>query len=349
MQVAKIRVLVVDDSLLFRKILSEQLSQNSQIEVIGTAMDAEDARKKIPELRPDVVTMDVEMPRLSGIDFLKQLLPEYSVPVVVVSSLNINVFAALSAGAIDFVKKPDMSDSSQKAHFFRDLANKIVIASNARVRRAPATAVKQESIATTRRLVLSPNNKRQIIAIGASTGGTEAILSVVRELPKHTPGIVIVQHMPVGFTKMYAERLNGICQMEVREAADGDRFLPGQILIAPGGLQMELKRSEEGFLVRCQPGEKVSGHAPSVDVLFSSVARIIGSNAIGVILTGMGKDGASGLLAMRKAGAYTIGQDKESSVVYGMPMVAKNIGAVVTESSLSEIPRQLIEKLNSIV
>lgn len=333
----KIRVLVVDDSLLFRKVLIDSLQKNDDIEVVGYAVDAFDAKAKIPKLRPDVVTLDVEMPRLNGIDFLKQLIPQHPVPVVVVSSLNINVFEALSAGAVDFVRKPDISKQNTVDAFFKDLTGKIRIASKAIVHRhtehkdvpKPPTAPFAAS---------SAKLNSTIIAIGASTGGTEATLTVLKDLPADTPGIVVVQHMPEGFTKMYAERLDRLCRMRVKEAKSGDAIVRGQVLIAPGGeLQTKVVRQGNGYAVSCLPGEKVSGHRPSVDVLFTSVAEAVRQNAVGIIMTGMGRDGADGLLKMRKNGAFTIGQDRDSCVVYGMPMVAHNIGAVEVQASCENI------------
>lgn len=344
----KIRLFVVDDSLLFRRVLIDQLSQNSNIEVIGYAVDAFDAQKKIPQLKPDVVTCDVEMPRLNGIDFLKKLLPTYPVPVILVSSLNVSIFDALSAGAVDFVRKPDMGKDNSLKAFISGLATKIFIASTAKTK-VPGTA---SALPASSKLISSHISplalKSTVIAIGASTGGTEATLEVVKNLPPNTPGIVITQHMPEGFTKMYADRLNRICKMSVKEAVNGDKVENGRILIAPGNLQMKVVKMGTSYTVSCFSGEKVSGHCPSVDVLFSSVAAAAGPHSVGIILTGMGRDGASGLLEMRKAGAYTIGQDKESCVVYGMPMVAQNIGAVCIQASCGNIPNVLQNHLNKL-
>ena len=351
----KVRVLVVDDSMLFRKVLVEKLSEFSHIEVIGYAVDAFDAQAKIPRLNPDVVTLDVEMPRMNGIDFVKQLIPKHPVPVVLVSSLNINVFEALSAGAVDFVRKPDMAFQSSITTFINELSRKISIAANAKVRptrapvrpmAAPASQIVRPAVNGAALNSLKLNNI--IIAIGASTGGTEATLTVLKDLPANTPGIVVVQHMPEGFTKMYAERLNRLCNMEVKEAQNGDKIQRGRVLIAPGDLQMKVVKMGTNFTVSCFPGEKVSGHRPSVDVLFQSMAENVKQNGVGIIMTGMGRDGAGGLLQMRKSGAYTIGQDKESCVVYGMPMVAQNIGAVMTQASCENIAGVLQKHLSRI-
>lgn len=345
----KIKVLVVDDSPLFRQAIIQHLSSQSNIEVVGYAINAFDAKKKIPALKPDVVTLDVEMPGLNGIEFLKQLLPTNPIPVILVSSLNLSVFDAMAAGAVDFVHKPDMTASSSKDSFFSSLTSKIVAASMAKVRiqkqgagsAPPASKPAPASQPALSRAVLDST----IIAIGASTGGTEATLAVLKKLPADIPGIVITQHMPEGFTAMYAERLNRICAMEVREARNGDAIRPGLALIAPGAMQMEVIHGKNGYMVQCRPGEKVSGHCPSVDVLFSSVAKNVSIKKVGIIMTGMGRDGADGLLKMRQKGAFTIGQDKESCVVYGMPMVAYNIGAVSVQASCENISSVLLNHL----
>ena len=345
----KIRVFVVDDSLLFRKVLIDNLSQNPRIEVVGYAIDAFDAERKIPALKPDVITVDVEMPRLNGIDFVKKLLPRYPVPVILVSSLNLNVFEALSAGAVDFVRKPDMSASNTAATFLNTLVSKIFIASRARIKvpgAAPSPVLSQKTAAVGRPFSLNAGNT--IIAIGASTGGTEATLQVLKDLPPDTPGIVVTQHMPEGFTRMYADRLNHLCQMRVKEARTGDVVERGQVLIAPGDFQMKVVRTGSRYTVNCYSGEKVSGHRPSVDVLFQSVADTAGASSVGIIMTGMGRDGADGLFKMKKKGAFTIGQDAESCVVYGMPMVAYNIGAVAVQASCSNISSILLKHLYSL-
>ncbi|WP_077612076.1 protein-glutamate methylesterase/protein-glutamine glutaminase [Clostridium sp. Marseille-P2415] len=345
----KIRVFIVDDSLLFRKVLIDNLSQNPNIEVIGYAIDAFDAERKIPVLKPDVVTVDVEMPRVNGIEFVKKLLPKYPVPVILVSSLNLNVFEALSAGVVDFVRKPDMSVSNTANTFLNTLISKIFIASRARIKlpaAAAAPVIPQKPLASG--MSFSMNAVNTIIAIGASTGGTEATLQVLKDLPADTPGIVVTQHMPEGFTKMYADRLNRLCHMSVKEAQSGDAIERGQVLIAPGDLQMKVVRVGSRYTVNCYTGEKVSGHRPSVDVLFQSVADTAGASSVGIIMTGMGRDGADGLLSMKKKGAFTIGQDAESCVVYGMPMVAYNIGAVTRQVSCSNISNVLLKHLYSL-
>ena len=292
-----IKVFVVDDSSLFRKMIIDYLSSCPDIQVVGYAFNAYDARKKIPLLKPDVITMDVEMPGLNGIDFLKDFLPLHPIPVVLVSSLNLNVFDVLSAGAVDFVRKPDMNIVS-KEQFFSALNSKIHIASFAKVRCASRKRTTSTAASTTtapKKPLFAGNQlsfRSTVIALGASTGGTEATLAVLKQLPADIPGMVITQHMPEGFTAMYAQRLNKLCQMEVREAKNGDQIRPGLVLIAPGSQQMEVVRSASGgYAVRCFSGQKVSGHMPSVDVLFRSVAKNVVGNKIGIIMTGMGKDG----------------------------------------------------------
>jgi two-component system, chemotaxis family, protein-glutamate methylesterase/glutaminase len=338
----KIRVLIVDDSLIFREAILWEISKDSQIEVVATATDPYDARDKIIEFMPDVMTLDVEMPKLNGIDFLKKLMPQYPIPVVVVSGIRSSVFEALDAGAVDFVNKPDPTIDRSSISFIKELVVKIKIASTAKVGHYKHTNNKQENIEK-----VQGNINNKIIALGASTGGTEATLDLLKNLPKSTPGMVIVQHMPPVFTKMYAERLNNNCLLEVKEAKTGDIILPGRVLIAPGDKHMKVMKKGTLYMVECFEGPKVSGHCPSVDVLFHSVAQQVGSNALGIILTGMGKDGAKGLLNMKSNGAKTIGQDKESCVVYGMSKIAYEMGAVDTEAPIDEMPSLIFSILNS--
>lgn len=380
----KIKVLIIDDSRVFVNFLTKELPEtDDRIEIVGYAMSASEAMNKIPRLNPDVITLDVEMPRTNGIDFLKELLPKHLIPVILVSSLNVGVFDALSNGAVDFVKKPDMSRNYSARLFVQNLASKIGIASNATVKLprvfrgssvlkksaaaqggpaalgspaasgGPAASIRKPVLSGIGICRLNGNNSLKldttVIALGASTGGTEATLQVLERLPADIPGMVITQHMPEGFTGMYAQRLNRLCKMEVKEAVNGDIIKRGRVLIAPGGdNHMRVVRLGGKYTVRVSPGEKVNGHRPSVDVLFKSVAQTVKSCAVGIILTGMGQDGAYGLLDMRNAGAYTIGQDKESCVVYGMPMVAQNIGAVCIQSSCTNIPSVLINYLNKL-
>jgi len=346
-----IRVMVVDDSIVARTMLIRGLSAYPQIEVVGSGFSARDAMNKIQQLQPDVMTLDVEMPGVNGIDFLKTLLPKYPLPVILVSSLNLRVFDALAAGAVDFVRKPDATQSTEA--FIQNLGQKIITAASARIRRPAAAPAPAAGISPAGGTIPLLGNKpildQVIIGLGASTGGTEATLEVMKRLPADIPGMLIVQHMPTGFTQMYAERLNRLCQMEVKEAAHGDVVRRGLALLAPADHQMRIVRSGTRYTVSCQLGaEKVSGHRPSVDALFLSMAEHVKCNMAGIIMTGMGRDGADGLLQMRKQGAYTIGQDKESCVVYGMPMVAYNIGAVQIQASCENIAGVLLRYLNQL-
>lgn len=342
-----IRVLVVDDSMLARTIITTGLSQHPRIEVIGSAINTTDAKKKIEALKPDVITMDVEMPGQSGIDFLKEYIPSHPIPVVLVSSLNLKVFDALAAGAVDFVRKA--GEQNSRDAFIASLTQKVLIAAASKVRATPARENYSNTPAKNVDLLgATPAMDQIMIGLGASTGGTEATLAIMKQLPADIPGMVIVQHMPTGFTKMYAERLNRLCQMEVREAVDGDEIRRGLALVAPADFQARVVRKGNRYVLSCQPGEKVSGHRPSVDALFDSMANTVQCKMVGIILTGMGRDGANGLLAMRQKGAYTIGQDKESSVVYGMPMVANDIGAVCTQASCENIAGVLLRHLKTL-
>lgn len=330
-----IRVLVVDDSMMMRNMIVQGLNSDPNIEVVAQAQDAYEARDAIIKYKPDVMTLDVEMPKMDGIQFLRKLMPQYPLPVVVISALDARVFDAMEAGAVDFVCKPSTVERSKVSDFIRkELGTKIKIASTVRVgnlKRVESNPVRG----------VSAVNKDMVIAIGASTGGTEAIFEVVKQFRTDIPGVVIVQHMPPGFTEMYANRLNNQCQVAVKEAVTGDKVLPGRVLIAPGDKHMRLVKVNGVYQVECKAGEKVSGHCPSVDVLFSSVAKTAGRDALGVILTGMGGDGANGLLEMRKAGAKTIGQNEATCVVYGMPKVAYDIGAVQYQMELSSITNKI--------
>ena len=338
-----IRVLVVDDSILFRNVLVQSLESDPNIQVVAQARDPYEARDAIIKYKPDVMTLDVELPRMNGIDFLRKLMPQYPLPVVVISALSDKVFDALEAGAVDFVNKPGNMDKEQLNNFLKqELTTKVKIASTAKVGK-----LKRTGADTSAKDDVKVVGKERIIAIGASTGGTEAIYEVLKQFRRDVPGIVVVQHMPPGFTKMYAERLNNQCQVAVKEAQTGDKVLQGQVLIAPGDRQMKVVKVGDGYQVECRGTEKVNGHCPSVDVLFQSVARAAGRSAVGVILTGMGGDGAKGLLEMRKAGAVTIGQDEASCIVYGMPKVAYELGAVQYRLGLSGIPGKVYSLLST--
>ncbi|MEP6998953.1 MAG: chemotaxis response regulator protein-glutamate methylesterase [bacterium] len=335
-----IRVLIVDDSALVRKVLSEELSQFFDIEVVATASDPYVARDKLLQLHPDVITLDIEMPRMDGLSFLAKLMKHRPTPVVVVSSVapenSETALRALALGAVEVVSKPGSAYSVPEVG--RTLVRAIRAAASARVR-AP-----EPSIEIPRRpLTFETTNK--IIALGASTGGTTAIDGLLRSLPAASPGIVIVQHMPPHFTKAFAERLNGVCPMEVREAKDGDSVIPGLALIAPGDKHMLLQRDGARYVVAVKDGARVHHQRPAVDVLFHSVARCAGRNAVAALLTGMGADGAAGMVALRASGAYTIAQDEESCVVFGMPKEAIKLGGADEITPLKNIPDALMNAL----
>lgn len=338
----QIKVLVVEDSIVFRELLVQNLSKDPAIQVVATARDPFEARDAIIAHKPDVMTLDVELPRMNGIEFLRKLMPQYPLPVVVISSLSDKVFDAMNAGAVDFVAKPVISGRVELEDFIRnELLVKIKIASTAQI-----SSIKKKVMLYEEQHLTEKKNDL-IVAIGASTGGTEAICDVVKEFGTDIPGVVVVQHMPPGFTAMYAKRLNDQCRIQVKEAETGDRVLPGHMYVAPGGdMHMHLLKMNGEYRIECKRGPKVNGHCPSVDVLFESVAKSAGSHAVGIILTGMGGDGAKGLLSMRKAGARTIGQDESTCVVYGMPKVAYDLGAVEHQEKLPDIARRTYALLN---
>jgi two-component system, chemotaxis family, protein-glutamate methylesterase/glutaminase len=340
-----IKVLIVDDSALVRKVLTEELSRYSDIEVVGGAIDPYVARDKIVRLKPDVITLDVEMPRMDGLSFLSKLMKFYPMPVVVVSSLtpknSQNAIRALELGAVEVICKPGSSLSAPD--IAKSLVEAIRAASRAQVgKAAPADFVDKES---TPGYKIQLNTTHKVVAIGASTGGTIAIEKLLTAMPMNIPGILVVQHMPEYFTASFAERLNSICKIEVREAKDGDTAVPGLALIAPGGHHMLLERSGAFYQVRIKGGPMVHHQRPSVDVLFHSVAKQAGANAIGVLLTGMGADGAEGLLAMRNNKAYTIAQDEATSVVFGMPGEAVKMGAACDVLPLPDISGRIVKRL----
>ena len=337
-----IRVLIVEDSIVFRELLIQNLSRDPAIQIVATAKDPFEARDAILQHKPDVMTLDVELPRMSGIEFLRKLMPQYPIPVVVISALSDKVFDALNAGAVDFVAKPAVTSRVQLEDFIRnELLVKIKIASTAKISNIKKTVMGQGHE------VLPGKGKNKIVAIGASTGGTEAIFSVIKDFGTDIPGVVATQHMPQGFTAMYAKRLNDQCRIQVKEAQTGDRVLPGHMLLAPAGdAHMRLVKVNGVYQVECKKGPRVNGHCPSVDVLFESVAKSAGADAVGIILTGMGGDGAKGLLAMRRAGARTIGQDESTCVVYGMPKVAYDLGAVQYQEKLPDIAGRTYALLN---
>lgn len=413
----RIKLLVVDDSMLFREVLARYVLQDDMIEIVGKAGDAYSARDMILKYEPDVMTLDLEMPRMDGVEFLKKLLPQYYISTIVVSGSDERKKACKEAGAVEFLAKPAARTNSDMEIFAGQLCSAIRRAyksnhpgSNIDVNKTPFSKKPDPNIktgkvsamtSTVTKNTTNPNIKNvaeaaaraekmvserasavaagsvgiktpasaeigapssitpissskhgkfkrseTIIALGASTGGTEALEQVIKHFPKDTPPVIIVQHMPAGFTKLYAERLNRSCMMEVKEAEDGDRLRSGLIIIGAGEHHLRLCKDTRGWYVSSKPGEKVSGHCPSVDVMFTSVAEVAGPQAIGAILTGMGRDGADGLLKMRQRGSFTIGQDKETCVVYGMPMEAYKIGAVEVQAPLYKIADII---LNSIV
>ncbi len=371
-----IKVFIVDESLPFMKFMEDGLSKYEYLKVVGSATDFAEARTGIVALKPDVVICSIRIMNIDGLKFIRKMMREHPVKIITVSTVEIGKYKALSAGSISFVQKPAEMIKETNTTFFMELASNILQTSKIPLNRflggkirennslrkpsekAPKPKTDDQSNENSSGNLESEErrsemltmgaemNNEVVIAIGASTGGTEALLEVLRDLPENTPGIVIVQHMPPGFTSMFASRLNNLCKMSVKEAQNGDRIEQGKILVAPGDLQMYVVDNGSGYSVKCVPGDKVSGHRPSVDVLFTSMANVVGASAIGVILTGMGGDGAQGLLEMKKQGAYTIGQNKESSVVYGMPMVAFNLGAVCKQLPLKEISSEIVRQLS---
>jgi two-component system chemotaxis response regulator CheB len=348
---AKTRVLIVDDSAVMRQLLSDILSRDPDLEVVGVASDPFIARDKIKALNPDVMTLDVEMPRMDGLSFLEKLMRAHPMPVLMVSSLTehgaATTLRALELGAVDFVTKPKLDVLTGTLDLGDEIIEKVKYAAGARVRSPRSGA---EPPAAHAAAPVAPGallkSTHKVIAVGASTGGTEALREFLVPLPPDTPGIVIVQHMPANFTKSFAERLDSLCQVRVREAEDGDRILPGHVLIAPGNFHMKVQRSGAVYSVNVFQSEPVNRHRPSVDVLFDSCAASLGSNVVGVILTGMGADGARGLLAMRKAGARTFAQDEASCVVFGMPREAIALGGAEQTLPLGDIPGAVLKVLN---
>ena len=342
----KVKVLVVDDSALVREVLTRGLNADSAIEVVGTAPDPYIARDKIVQLSPDVVTLDIEMPKMDGVEFLRHLMPNHPLPVVVVSSLTPKgghtTLEALNAGAVDFVTKPGGPISSGLSDVMSELRVKVKVASTVNV--AHWKHKLYEGIGANEKLRnrILKGSTDKVVAIGASTGGVNAIQQVVKDLPITTPGIVIVQHMPDGFTKSFADRLNGVAKMDVKEAVDDDRIMPGRVLIAPGGKQMKVVRYGGMYRVNITDDPPVNRHAPSVEYLFDSIAKNVGDNAYGVMLTGMGDDGADAMVRMRKAGAKTCAQDEKSSVVFGMPKEAYVRGGAEILVPLDRIAEKIV-------
>ncbi|MDE2613875.1 MAG: chemotaxis response regulator protein-glutamate methylesterase [Burkholderiales bacterium] len=358
----KTRVIVVDDSALVRSLLTEIINRQSDMACIGAASDPLVAREMIRNLSPDVITLDVEMPRMDGLDFLARLMRLRPMPVVMVSTLTERgaevTLKALELGAVDFVAKPKIGVADGLRLLGSEITEKIRIAAKARVQRrpgptssaatgpagAPGAAVATAAAATP---MLGRLSTEKLIFIGASTGGTEATREVLTQLPPDAPGVLITQHMPPGFTKSYAARLNGLCRIRVSEAIDGERVLPGHAYIAPGGLHLSVERSGANYLARVRDGDPVNRHKPSVEVLFESAARVVGRNALGVMLTGMGADGARAMRAMRDAGSWNLCQDEASCIVFGMPREAIAQGAADEVLPLAQIAPRLIERLRS--
>ncbi len=342
-----IKVVIVDDSAIVRQVLSRELARARDIQVVASAPDPYAARDKIVELKPDVVLLDLEMPRMDGLSFLKKLMKHYPLPVIIVSSLTPKggelAVEAINAGAVDVMCKPGSSLSVN--NMSEALIEKIRGAAWARVNKT-AKHADQGGISRSQIRITQAKMTDTVIAVGASTGGTQAIQELLTRMPGNSPGIVIVQHMPEQFTASLAQRLNQLCDLEVREAKNNDSVLPGTALIAPGNYHMLLQRSGARFYVQTKSGPLVCGHRPSVEVMFKSVARAAGRNAVGVLLTGMGKDGASGLLEMRNNQARTIAQDEKSCVVFGMPKEAIALGAAESVLSLAGIPEKIVSYVN---
>lgn len=336
----KIKVLVVDDSALFRELLVKYLNEDPELEVVAQANDPFEARDAIIKYKPDVMTLDIEMPKMDGIEFLRKLMPQYPLRTVMISTLSDRVFDALKAGAVDFVAKPRIAHNDQLERFVKkELPDKVKIAAKAKLRNNYASG----SSSVINKASITSDTSDMVIAIGASTGGTEATTEVLKSFGSDLPGVIITQHMPAGFTTMYANRLDQKFghNIHVKEAKNGDIVRPGLVLLAPGGdCHMKLVKNNGEYQVVLKRGEKVNGHCPSVDVLFQSVAEAAGDHAVGIILTGMGGDGSKGLLAMRQAGARTIGQDESTCVIYGMPKVAYELGAVEFQEKLQDIAKK---------
>ncbi len=338
----KIKVLIVDDSAIVREIFVKELSRDPELEVVGTAPDPFVARDKVVQLKPDVITLDIEMPRMDGVTFLRKLMRYFPLPTIIVSSLTPKggdlALEALEAGAVDVMCKPGA------AYTVGDMSIELIdkIKAAARVRVNKQNAESTSAPVSTKRLSMTRTTNK-VVAIGASTGGTQALQQVLSAMPANAPGILVVQHMPEHFTRSFAERLNQLCAVQVKEAEDGESVAPGKVLIAPGNQHMLLRRSGANYLVQVKKGPLVSRHRPSVDVLFKSVARFAGRNSLGVIMTGMGSDGADGMAEMKEHGAQTIAQDEASCVVFGMPKEAIARNAINHTVSLTRIPQTILE------
>jgi two-component system chemotaxis response regulator CheB len=343
----RIRVLVVDDSALIRSLMRELLSSQPDLEVVGMAQDPYVARELIKQLNPDVITLDVEMPRMNGLDFLEKLMRLRPMPVVMVSSLTEQgsevTLRALELGAVDFVTKPKLGVAERFPELAQEIGDKIRAAAQARIRRHTGMPPPRPAPITGH--VFGTTQK--VVCIGASTGGTEALKAVLACMPADAPAVLVTQHMPENFTRSFAERIDRLCAMTVKEAQHEERVLPGHVYVAPGHSHLLVKKSGAYYYTQLTKTPPVNRHRPSVDVLFHSAAEVLGPNALGVILTGMGKDGAAGLLAMRQAGAHTIAQDEASCVVFGMPRAAIELGAAAEVHPLQDIARRVLEHLST--
>lgn len=353
----KIKVLIVDDSALVRQTLAEIISSDPELEVIGVASDPYFAAKKIADEVPDVITLDVEMPRMDGLTFLRKIMSQHPIPVLIISSLTDRAtdmgLRALEYGAVDIITKPQVGTKAFIEESSIRICDAVKAVATSRVRRRkildtpPVVQPKFSAdavISISKNAPMSITTTEKVIAVGASTGGTEALVELLRNMPVDCPGIVIVQHMPEKFTTSFANRLDQICKINVKEAQNNDTVLPGQALIAPGNYHTLLKRSGARYYVEVIEGELVNRHRPSVDVLFRSTAKFAGANALGIIMTGMGDDGAKGLLEMKQAGAYTFAQDEKSCIVFGMPREAIKLGAADEVLPLTEIAPAVIKR-----
>ena len=350
MQKGKVKVLIIDDSALVRDILTRGLSADPEIHVLGSAPDVYIAREKIVYEKPDVLTLDVEMPKMDGVEFLRKLMPQYPLPLVMVSAMTSpgakTTLDALELGAVDFVLKPSSSFGNSLYDMIGELREKVKIAARVDVSHYKDLSDKWKTIKPrVKKAEVLEGTTDKVLALGASTGGTVALRKLICEFPPDIPGTVVVQHMPPNFTRLFAEKLDEIASVEVKEAKSGDRIVTGRVLIAPGGMHMEVVRSGGYYLVKCGEGEKVNGHCPSVEVLFKSMASQVGSNGIGLILTGMGRDGAYGMLEMRKSGARTLAQDEASSIVFGMPKEAYLCGGAEELVPLDRITQKILSIL----
>lgn len=338
----KIKVLIIDDSILYRQMLYQSLQKYEEIDVIGMARDSYKARDKIIECNPDVLLLDIEMPGVDGIDFLKILNKQRPIPTIVMSSNNKRCDEAIKYGAAGFIEKVNSKDNEE---FIFSIVLKIKEVLNISSNKLHKYDNKIEE---KKYIKASSKKDSRVIAIGASMGGVEAVRNVIMKLPNNLPAILITQHMPAGFTNTYASRLDSECSMKVKEAIDGEEVFPGYAYIAPGNYHMGIIKKYSRYIIKLEKSPKIKGYCPSVDYLFKSVANEVGKNAIGIIMTGMGSDGAEGLLEIKKSGGYTIGQNKESCAIYGMPMVAKKIGAVIKEVDLEIIPSLIVNELKKI-